>query len=141
MALSKISQRSPFDEYDVGDILTLNILPKRVSASQELRVRVRQLQLPRTLYTADRPLLPFPETPGRPTAAQEAMAALSGERPQMAIGPGLPFAGQAPAQPTPLCTDPAPNIFVQAQAEEWRQAAAEQRQQVASDIYVWPNTL
>ena len=49
MALSKISQRSPFDKYDVGDILTLNILPERVSASQELQVRVRQLQLPRTL--------------------------------------------------------------------------------------------
>ena len=81
------------------------------------------------LGTADRPSLPFPETPGRPTAAQEATAALSGERPQTAIGPGLPFAGQGPAQPVPLRTDPAPNIFVQAQAEEWRRLAREQGQQ------------
>ena len=81
------------------------------------------------LGTADRPPLPFPETPGRPTAAQEATAALSGERPQTAIGPGLPFAGQGPAQPVPLRTDPAPNIFVQAQAEEWQRLAIEQVQQ------------
>ena len=81
------------------------------------------------LGTTDRPSLPFPETPGRPTAAQEATAALSGERPQTAIGPGLPFAGQGPAQPVPLCTDPAPNIFVQAQAEEWQCLATEQGQQ------------
>ena len=60
------------------------------------------------LGTADRPSLPFPMTPGRPTAAQEATAALSGKRPQTAIGPGLPFAGQGPAQPVPLLTDPAP---------------------------------
>ena len=81
------------------------------------------------LGTTDRPSLPFPETPGRPTAAQEATAALSGERPQTAIGPGLPFAGQGPAQPVPLHTDPAPNIFVQAQAEEWQRSATERGQQ------------
>ena len=83
------------------------------------------------LGTTDRPSLPFPETPGRPTAAQEATAALSGERPQTAIGPGLPFAGQGPAQPVPLRTDPAPNIFVQAQAEEWQRSAATERGQQA----------
>ena len=66
------------------------------------------------LGTTDRPSLPFPETPGRLTAAQEATAALSGERPQTAIGPGLPFAGQGPAQPVPLRIDSAPNISVQA---------------------------
>ena len=80
------------------------------------------------LGTTDRPSLPFPETPGRPTAAQEATAALSGECPQTAIGPG-PFAGQGPAQPVPLGTDPAPNIFVQAQAEEWQHLATERGQQ------------
>ena len=81
------------------------------------------------LGTTDRPSLPFPKTSGRPTAAQEATEALSGERPQTAIGPGLPFAGQGPAQPVPLGTDPAPNIFVQAQAEEWQRSATERGQQ------------
>ena len=81
------------------------------------------------LGTTDRPSLPFPKTTPRPTAAQEATAALSGERPQTAIGPGLPFAGQGPAQPVPLRTDPAPNIFVQAQAVEWQRSATERGQQ------------
>ena len=80
------------------------------------------------LGTTDRPSLPFPATPRRPTAAQEATAALSGERPPTAIGPG-PFAGQGPAQPVPLRTDPAPNIFVQAQADEWQCIATERGQQ------------
>ena len=81
--------------------------------------------------TTDRPSLPFPETLGRPTAAQEDTAALSGERPQTAFGPasGLPFVGQGLAQPVPLRTDPAPNIFVQAQAEEWQRLATERGQQ------------
>ena len=81
------------------------------------------------LGTADRPSLPFPETTGRPTAAKEATAALSGVRLPTAIDPGLPFAGQGPAQPVPLRTDPVPNIFVQAQAEEWQRLALEQGQQ------------
>ena len=80
------------------------------------------------LGTTDRPSLPSSETPRKPTAAQEATAALSGECPQTAIGPCLPFAGQGPAQPVPLRTDLAPNIFVQAQAEEWQRLATERGQ-------------
>ena len=70
------------------------------------------------LDTADRPSLPFPETLGRPMAAQEATAALSSKRPETSIGPSLPIAGQAPVQPIPLRTIAAPNICVQAQVEE-----------------------
>ncbi|KAK1762400.1 hypothetical protein QBC33DRAFT_623724 [Phialemonium atrogriseum] len=52
MALSKFPRCSPYEEYDVGQILTLNVLPEQTSPSSELRVRVRQLQKPRTLSCA-----------------------------------------------------------------------------------------
>lgn len=52
MALSKVRRCSPYEEYDVGQILTLNVLPEQTSPSSELRVRVRQLQKPRTLSCA-----------------------------------------------------------------------------------------
>lgn len=52
MALSKSRQYSPYEEYDVGHILTLNILSEQVSPLQKLWVWVRQFQKPRTLSCA-----------------------------------------------------------------------------------------
>ena len=47
MELPKFPRVSPYEEYDVGHTLTLNILPEQTSL--KLRVQVRQLQKPRTL--------------------------------------------------------------------------------------------
>lgn len=37
MSLSKLSQYSPYEGYDVGHILTLITLPEQISASPKLR--------------------------------------------------------------------------------------------------------
>jgi hypothetical protein len=52
MTLSELLKRSPFEEYRVDQVLTLNVvLPghDQASSSSQILVRVRQLQSPRTL--------------------------------------------------------------------------------------------
>lgn len=49
MSLSESPQYSPYEKYEVSQVLTLNIVPNPLSSSSELRVRVSQLHEPWTL--------------------------------------------------------------------------------------------
>jgi len=56
MALADFPRRDPFEEYDIGQVLRLDILsrpvtplPEQVTAARKLQVRVRRFQKPRTL--------------------------------------------------------------------------------------------
>jgi hypothetical protein len=51
MTLSELSQHSPFEEYRVDQVLTLNVIPEHghTLSSSQIRVQARQLHSPRTL--------------------------------------------------------------------------------------------